>query len=128
MSSGSSGRARAPDESHDTGRSPRRKRKRPWVSSLIRTRAGHSGSHPPRNSVVAIDVTVIMFAYSAMKNPANFIELYSVWKPATSSLSASGKSNGTRFVSAKTATRKMRNEKTCGKGPRKTFHAGKKPP
>ena len=32
-----------------------------------------------------------MLAYSAMKNAANFMLLYSVWKPATSSFSASGK-------------------------------------
>ena len=38
--------------------------------------------------------TVIMFMYSAMKNMANRIEEYSVWKPPTSSPSASGRSNG----------------------------------
>ena len=36
-------------------------------------------------------VTVTMLAYSAMKNEANFMLLYSVWKPATNSFSASGK-------------------------------------
>ena len=41
-----------------------------------------------------------MLAYSAIKKNANRIPLYSVKKPATSSLSASGRSNGTRFVSA----------------------------
>ena len=35
--------------------------------------------HPPRNSSVATQPTVIMLAYSAMKNMANFMELYSVW-------------------------------------------------
>jgi hypothetical protein len=45
-------------------------------------------------------VTVTMLAYSAMKNAAKFMLLYSVWKPATSSFSASGRSNGTRLVSA----------------------------
>ena len=44
--------------------------------------------------------TVIMLAYSAMKKDANFMLLYSVWKPATSSFSASGRSNGMRLVSA----------------------------
>ena len=43
--------------------------------------------------------TVIMFMYSAMKNIANRIEEYSVWKPPTSSPSASGRSNGARLVS-----------------------------
>ena len=35
-----------------------------------------------------------MLMYSARKNSANFSDEYSVWKPATSSLSASGRSNG----------------------------------
>ena len=56
--------------------------------------------HPPKNNSVAKQATVIMLAYSAMKNMANFIALYSVWYPATSSVSASGRSNGMRFVSA----------------------------
>src|SRR5438270_5968315 len=55
---------------------------------------------PPRKSSVARHPTVIMFAYSAMKNMANFMALYSVWYPATSSVSASGRSKGMRFVSA----------------------------
>ena len=64
-----------------------------------------------------MQLTVIMLAYSAMKNEANFMLLYSVWKPATSSFSASGRSNGTRLVSAKAAIRKMTNAKICGNGP-----------
>ena len=55
---------------------------------------------PPKKSRVATQATVIMFAYSAMKNMANFMEEYSVWYPATSSDSASGRSNGLRLVSA----------------------------
>jgi len=39
--------------------------------------------------------------YSAKKNNANVIAEYSTLKPATSSASASGRSNGARFVSAK---------------------------
>jgi hypothetical protein len=34
---------------------------------------------PPKKSSVATQLTVIMLAYSAMKNMANFMELYSVW-------------------------------------------------
>jgi hypothetical protein len=41
-----------------------------------------------------------MLMYSARKKNANFIPEYSVWNPATSSFSASGRSNGARFVSA----------------------------
>src|SRR5262245_1374438 len=61
---------------------------------------GNGRSHPPRNSVVTTDETTIMLAYSARKNSAKRMPLYSVWKPPVSSDSASGKSNGARLVSA----------------------------
>ena len=64
--------------------------------------------------------TVTMFTYSARKNSAKLIELYSVWYPATSSCSASGKSNGARFVSATPAVRKMKNPS----GWMKMYHFG----
>src|SRR5438067_11406465 len=86
---------------------------------------GNSGCQPPRNRSVATQETVTMFAYSAMKNEANFMLEYSVWKPATSSFSASGRSKGTRFVSAKAATRKRRKLKICGQGPWNTVHRGR---
>jgi hypothetical protein len=60
---------------------------------------GSGAWYPPRNSVTASADTVIMFMYSAMKNMANRIEEYSVWKPPTSSPSASGRSKGARLVS-----------------------------
>jgi len=41
-----------------------------------------------------------MFKYSPRKNSANQAPAYSELNPATSSASASGKSNGSRFVSA----------------------------
>ena len=43
--------------------------------------------------------TVTMLTYSASMNIANLIDEYSVWKPPTSSPSASGMSNGARLVS-----------------------------
>jgi hypothetical protein len=43
-----------------------------------------------------------MLEYSAKKNIANVIPAYSTLYPATISASASGKSKGARFVSAKT--------------------------
>ena len=46
-----------------------------------------------------------MFAYSDRKKIAQRKPEYSVWKPATSSLSASGRSNGIRFVSATPETK-----------------------
>src|SRR5258705_13500978 len=76
-----------------------------------------SGSHgpfqPPRNSVTAIEQMVMMFEYSPRKNRPNFMLEYSVWKPATSSDSASGRSNGVRFVSASAVIMKMTNPTGC---------------
>src|SRR5712692_2550500 len=70
-----------------------------------RRNSGTNGSgigllYPPRKSTDAIQETRIMLAYSAMKKNAKRIPLYSVIHPATSSLSASARSNGRRFVSA----------------------------
>ncbi len=72
--------------------------KKPLEKNSIREN-GNGASQPPRNSVVASADTVTMLMYSARKNIANFSELYSVWKPPTSSLSASGRSKGARLVS-----------------------------
>src|SRR5947208_14245203 len=52
---------------------------------------------PPRNSIVAMPLTANMVPYSAMKRIRQQKPLASVWKPATSSLSASAKSNGARL-------------------------------
>ena len=49
--------------------------------------------------MVASAATVAMLMYSARKNSANFSVEYSVWKPPTSSPSASGRSKGGRLVS-----------------------------
>ena len=46
-----------------------------------------------------------MLAYSARKNSANRMPLYSVWNPPISSCSASGRSNGARLVSARPPTK-----------------------
>src|SRR5579864_8731407 len=89
--------------------------------------SGHSGCQPPRKSKVAIEQTVTMFAYSAMKNAANDMLLYSTWKPATSSFSASGRSNGMRLVSANAAIIKMMKLKIWGNGPANTAHLGMNP-
>ena len=71
-------------------------------------------SQPPKKSVVIMAHTVTTLAYSAMKKNENFIALYSVWYPAISSDSASGRSNGSRLVSAKPAIGKMKNERKRG--------------
>ena len=72
------------------------------------SRFGNGRSHPPSHSVTAIDDTAIIAEYSARKNKDHRKPLYSVWNPAVNSDSASGKSNGARFVSATIAMAKMR--------------------
>src|SRR5580698_2876724 len=88
---------------------------------------GHKGCQPPRNSRVAMQQTVTMLAYSAMKKAANDMLLYSTWKPATSSFSASGRSKGMRLVSAKAAIMKMMKLKIWGAGKAKIAHLGMMP-
>src|ERR1700740_2021879 len=70
---------------------------------------GKGRSHPPSHSVTAIDDTAIIAAYSARKNNDQRKPEYSVWKPAVSSLSASGRSKGARVVSATLATANTKN-------------------
>src|SRR5688500_83914 len=65
-------------------------------------------SQPPKNSVAISALAVTMLQYSAIGKRENFIALYSVWYPAMSSDSASGRSNGSLLVSAKAATMKMK--------------------
>src|SRR5579864_1346327 len=70
---------------------------------------GNGRSHPPSHSVTAIDETAIMAEYSARKNKDQRKPLYSVWKPAVNSDSASGRSKGARLVSATMAIAKIKN-------------------
>src|SRR5881628_2063050 len=70
---------------------------------------GNGRNHPPSHSVTAIAETAIIAEYSARKNKDQRKQLYSVWKPAVSSDSASGKSNGARLVSATIAMAKITN-------------------
>ena len=72
--------------------------KTPCAAPLHRV-IGHGACQPPKNSVAQRADTVTMLMYSARKNSANLSDEYSVWKPPTSSDSASGRSNGARFVS-----------------------------
>ncbi len=79
-------------------------------TSLTRNHSsgGNTGpSQPPKNSVTIIAEMRRMPRYSPTKNMPNFMPEYSVWKPAISSFSASGRSNGRRCVSAMPAMRKM---------------------
>jgi len=59
------------------------------------------GSHPPRNNKTnRFDITITC-KYSPKKRKAKVIEEYSTLKPETNSDSASAKSKGARYVSAK---------------------------
>src|SRR5947209_9134271 len=84
------------------GKSEKTKSQRGPLSQL-----GNGRSHPPSHKVIAIDETAIIAEYSAKKNSDHRNPLYSVWKPAVSSDSASGNSNGARLVSATIATAKI---------------------
>ena len=64
---------------------------------------------PPRNRVTAMHEMLMTFANSPRKNSPNFMLEYSVWNPATSSASASGRSNGARLVSARAVSMKIPN-------------------
>src|SRR5262249_56024986 len=72
------------------------------------SRWGKGRIPPPSHNVIAIDDTAIIAAYSPSMNSDQRKPLYSVWKPAVSSDSASGRSKGARLVSATIATAKMK--------------------
>src|SRR5437588_7508330 len=61
---------------------------------------GTGGSQPPRNRIVVIAHMVPIATYSPSMNIMYGVEPYSTMKPATSSDSASTRSNGGRLVSA----------------------------
>ena len=64
---------------------------------------------PPRNSSAARPLTANMLPYSARKKIDQRNPLYSVRKPATSSLSASARSNGARLQLAVAVTKNTKN-------------------
>src|SRR5262249_53752607 len=74
---------------------------------------GSNGSkpecQPPRNRSDASPLTANMLPYSARKKIDQRKPLYSVWNPATSSLSASARSNGARLQLAVAQMKKMTN-------------------
>src|SRR5262245_50251493 len=63
---------------------------------------------PPRNSRAASPLTANMLPYSARKKIDQRRPLYSVWNPATSSLSASARSNGARLQLAVAVMKKIK--------------------
>src|SRR5262245_39117321 len=67
----------------------------------VNGRTASGGSHPPRNRMVVMAHMVAMATYSPSMNSMYGVEPYSTMKPATSSDSASTRSNGGRLVSAR---------------------------
>src|SRR5262245_34204820 len=67
------------------------------------------GSQPPRNRIVAMAHMVATATYSPSMNKRYGVEPYSTMKPATSSDSASTRSNGGRLVSASAETKNTMN-------------------
>src|SRR5215469_6620391 len=72
------------------------------------------GSQPPRNRIVVIAHMVAMATYSPSMNIMYGVEPYSTMYPATSSDSASSRSNGGRLVSANAETKKITNIGSSG--------------
>src|SRR6202167_4237338 len=68
---------------------------------------GNGGSQPPRNRIVAMAHMVVTATYSPSINIMYRVEPYSTMKPATSSDSASTRSNGARLVSASAEMKKI---------------------
>src|SRR5215470_2153677 len=67
------------------------------------------GSQPPMKRIVHMAHMVLIATYSPSMNSMYGVEPYSTMKPATSSDSASTKSNGGRLVSASAETKKITN-------------------
>src|SRR6202044_2759542 len=75
----------------------------------IQVKGGNAigGSQPPKNRIVAKAHIVVIATYSPSMNNRYGVEPYSTMKPATSSDSASTRSNGGRLVSASAETKKI---------------------
>jgi len=66
------------------------------------------GNQPPKKRIAENVLINSIFAYSPKKNNAKVIAEYSTLYPETNSASASGKSKGCRFVSAKEVIKKIK--------------------
>src|SRR5262245_8188696 len=75
----------------------------------VNGRNANGGSQPPRNRIVVMAHMVAMATYSPSMNIMYGVEPYSTIKPATSSDSASTRSNGGRLVSASAETKNTMN-------------------
>src|SRR4030088_3742037 len=72
------------------------------------------GSQPPMNIIAAIAHIVVIATYSPSMNKRYGVEPYSTMKPATSSDSASTRSNGGRLVSDRAEKKKGTNSGNHG--------------
>lgn len=64
-------------------------------------------TYPPKNRIAVRDDIITILQYSARKKNTKIIDECSVKNPATSSDSASGRSNGVRLVSASAEMKKI---------------------
>src|SRR6185437_12563141 len=74
------------------------------ASELQHARHDHHHRQPPMNRIAPIAHIVVIATYSPSMNNRYGVEPYSTMKPATSSDSASTRSNGGRLVSASAET------------------------
>lgn len=81
---------------------------RPNIKGLTKKRS-ELNIQPPKNMMTVKTLINIIEPYSARKKRAKPILAYSTLKPETNSDSASGKSKGARFVSAKIETNHIKN-------------------
>src|SRR5687768_9222278 len=88
------------------GKVQRNQRKQNWSARIFTryhaqlgtiSRNGSGAPPPPRKNAVASTQPSSRNAYSPRKKRLHFMPAYSVWKPATSSDSASAMSKGTRL-------------------------------
>src|SRR5919199_5654620 len=88
------------------------------TKSLSRNQSGPSGAYgpcqPAKKSVTQSAESVIRLMYSAIWKRPQRMPPYSVWYPATSSVSASGRSNGARDDSAVPPMKKQIIPIACG--------------
>src|SRR3954471_20921910 len=93
-------------------------------SIIVVSSSGNSPvCQPPMNNTTAMAEMANILPYSAMKNRLQRRPEYSVWKPATSSLSASARSNGARLQLAVPQVKKTQNAaKVNGSWKMNQFH------
>src|ERR1700719_3180950 len=77
--------------------------------TMVNGGSASGGSHPPRNRMAVMAHMVAIATYSPSMNSIYGVEPYSTMNPATSSDSASTRSNGGRLVSANAEMKKTTN-------------------